>query len=349
MKRANSPLPKDRERRGERGVALLLALLTMVLLTVLVVEFTFSTQVQYRRAAMWVAGRRAELIAEAGLELAAEVLAEDYRLTNTDSPADLWARALPPINTGAGMLTVRIEDEQGKLNLNALSTGALSPPGRRYQALLDRLHLDHNLAFPLADWVDKNREAGPSPLAAEDEYYGSIAPPAAPYTTRNGPLHSFAELALVRGYTPPVLAALRCCVTAFPDSELHVNVNTAPPAVLAAMDPRLEDESIVKRIVEVRAQHPFSSASALRLVEGMQDFQREELERMFSFQSQWFRVRSTGDVDGAMRSVEALVARVNGKTSVVYLLPRLGPNIVGADSAIRARLDDGSLFGERRP
>ena len=47
------PGPGTAECRGERGVALLLALLTMVLLAVVVMEFTFSTQVSYRRAAMW--------------------------------------------------------------------------------------------------------------------------------------------------------------------------------------------------------------------------------------------------------------------------------------------------------
>src|SRR5205085_6993531 len=192
-------------KRGERGIALLLSLLVMVLLTVIVIEFTFSTQVDYRRAAMWVNGRRAALVADGGVMLASEVLRQDSLFGITDSLSDIWARELPPIDTGAGMLSVRIEDEQSKLNLNTLATGALSPAGRQFQSLLDKLQLDPSLAYPLADWLDKNHDPGPG-LGAEDDWYASATPP---YLPRNGMMRSYAELALVRGFTPAVLAKIR--------------------------------------------------------------------------------------------------------------------------------------------
>ena len=328
--------------RGERGVALLLALLTMVLLAVVVMEFTFSTQVDYRRAAMWLAGRRAALVADGGLTLAGEVLREDFSLGVTDSLSDLWARELPPIDTGAGMLAVRIEDEQGKLNLNTLATGSLSPAGRRFQALLDGLGLDPGLASPLADWLDRNDNPGPGALAAEKEWYASATPP---YEPRNGPLRSYAELALVRGFAPAVLARLRRFVTVIPETDSKVNANTAPPEVLAAMDPRLDDEFLVRRLVEARAASPFTTSKEMRAVSGMEAFTANELDRLFRFSSRWFRVRATGDAGGAMRSAEALLERDGGVSKIVYLLPRRGPNIVGLDPGIRARIDDAGLFG----
>jgi general secretion pathway protein K len=329
-------------RRGERGVALLLALLTMVLMTVVVMEFTVSSQVSYRRAATWLAGRKAALLADGGVTLAGEVLHTDFSFGSTDSLQDIWARELPPVDTGAGMLAVRIEDEQGKLNLNGLATGSLSPAGRRFQTLLEKLKLDPNLAAPLADWVDKNKEPGPGPLAAEADWYMQRNPP---YLPRNGPLRSYAELALIRGFTPDVLTRLRRFVTVLPDLDLKVNANTAPPEVLASMDPRLEDEQLVKRIVDARTAKPFAKAASMALVSGMESFPAEEIERLFTFQSRWFRVRSTGDVAGAMRSTEALIQRDNGQPKIVYLLPRRGPNIVGLDSGIRARIDDSGLLG----
>jgi general secretion pathway protein K len=332
-------------KRGERGVALLLALLTMVLLTVVVIEFTVSSQVDYRRAATWVAGRRAALLADGGVTLAGELLHYDFSLGDTDSLQDVWAREMPPVDTGAGMLAVRIEDEQAKLNLNGLATGSLSPAGRRFQSLLERLDLDPALAVPLADWVDRNKDPGPGPLAAEAEWYSQQKPPYAP---RNGPLRSYAELALVRGYTPEVLVRLRRFVTVLPQLDLKVNANTASPEVLASMDPRLDDEGIVKRIIEARTTKPFAKAASMALVGGMEAFPAEEIDRLFTFRSAWFRVRSTGDVSGAMRSTEALVERSGGVARIVYLLPRRGPNIVGLDSGIRARLDDASLLGTSR-
>ena len=333
------------QRRGERGVALLLALLTMVLLTVVVIEFTVSSQVDYRRAATWLAGRRAALLADGGVTLAGEVLHYDFSLGDTDSLQDVWARDIPPIDTGAGMLAVRIEDEQGKLNLNGLATGSLSPAGRRFQSLLRKLDLDPALAAPLADWVDRNKDPGPGPLAAEAEWYSQKVPPYAP---RNGPLRSYAELALVRGYTPEVLVRLRRFVTVLPDLDTKVNANTAPPEVLASLDPRLDDEGIVKRLVDARTERPFSKPASMALVGGMESFPAEEIDRLFTFRSSWFRVRATGDVAGAMRSTEALVQRSNGKPKIVYLLPRRGPNIVGLDTGVRARIDDAGLFGTGR-
>jgi general secretion pathway protein K len=341
-----SSRPRRARGDGQRGVALLLAMLTMVLLTVVVLEFTVSTQVQYRRAVMWLKTRRADLVAEGGVMLAAELLHHDSLLGKTDSLADLWARELPPIDTGGGMLSVRIEDEQGKLNANSLATGALSPPGRRFQALLENLALDPGLAFALADWVDRNREPGASALAAEDGWYSAQE---TPLTARNAPLRSFAEMALVRGFSPTVLARLRRHVTVLPNPDLKVNPNTASPEVLAALDSRLSDESLVRRLVEARRLSPFTSTEALRAVEGMQAFSAADIEGLFSFSTRWFRVRSTGDVDGAMRSVEALLNRESGGVRVMYLLPRRGPNIGGVDSAIRARIDDAGLFGASRP
>jgi len=338
--------PAAEKRRSERGVALLLALLTMVLLTVVVIEFTFSTQVDYRRATMWASSRRAAEVASGGLMLASEVLRTDAQFGNTDSLADLWARELPPIDTGVGLLSVRIEDEQGKLNLNELATGALSPSGRRFSLLLTKLQLDPNLASSLADWMDRNNEPGAGPLAAESDWYSRLPHP---YQARNGPLRSYAEMALVRGFTPEVLARLRRFVTVLPDGEQKLNINTAPPEVLLVIDPRLADEGLVKRLVEARSMVPFARTSSIRAIPGMEAFTEDELGRLFTVSTRWFRVRSTGDVAGAMRSADAVLRRDNGVSTIVYLLPRRGPNIVGLDPGVRGRLDDANLAREPRP
>jgi len=107
---------------------------------------------------------------------------------------------------------------------------------------------------------------------------------------------------------------------------------------------------LARRLIEARAMVPFARASALRLVPGMESFSENELDRLFSFASGWFRVRATGDVNGAMRSVEALLERESGVSKIIYLLPRRGPNIVGLDAGIRGRIDDPGLLGaSQRP
>ena len=70
-------------RQGERGVALLIAILAVSLLTVTLMEFTFTTQVGLRRTAHWRDARRAQLLAQSGVALVAEVLALDARIGAT--------------------------------------------------------------------------------------------------------------------------------------------------------------------------------------------------------------------------------------------------------------------------
>lgn len=330
--------------RGERGVALLLAMLTMVLLTIVVMEFTFSTQVEYRRAQGWLAARRAALIAEAGVDLAGEMLAQDFRGGNTDALTELWASELPAIDTGNGRLLVRIEDEQGRFNLNRLDAGSASIDGRRLQLIAAGLQLDGGLVPALADWLDRNQEAAAA-AGAEDGYYTTLRPP---YTARNGPLRSFAELALVRGFTPAVLARLRPLTTVLPDNAAKVNVNTAAPALLQALDERLADQFLVQRLIERRKVSPFTSVASLRAVPGMEAFRESELERLFTFSSNYFRVRSTGDAGGVLQSVEALLYRLDVRIQVLYLLPRRGPNIVGADLSAPVPIDDAGRLGAKR-
>lgn len=331
----------DAGRRGERGIALLLALLTMVLLTIIVMEFTFTSQVGIRRAAAWSSGRRAAAVADAGILLARELLAWDARTSVTDSAQDPWARPMPPVDTGAGTLLLQIEDEQGKLNLNDLGAGSLSPAGRRCTALLSKLGMDPALTSAVADWVDRNQETGPGELAAEDAWYAGLPQP---YRPRNAPLQSWAELALVRGMSPDVLSRLRPFATTLPEDNLRVNINTAPPEVLSAMDPRL-DGAAVQRIVAARASSAFARPASARTAAGIEDIDEAAFDRLFAVSSGWFRVRATAEVAGALRSAEALVQRSSGQTKVVYLLPRRGPNIVGADSSAPGRLDDPGLLG----
>ena len=52
-------MAEERERPGERGVALLIAVLATALLTITVMELAYSTQVSYRRAAHWLEAKRA--------------------------------------------------------------------------------------------------------------------------------------------------------------------------------------------------------------------------------------------------------------------------------------------------
>jgi general secretion pathway protein K len=99
-----------------------------------------------------------------------------------------------------------------------------------FKRLLRVLHLPENLAEFAADWLDADNipfnEGG-----AESAYYAALSPP---YQAANRPLVSVNELLRVKGFDRNVLSVLLPFVTALP-SKTAVNVNTAPPEVLAAL------------------------------------------------------------------------------------------------------------------
>jgi general secretion pathway protein K len=115
---------------------------------------------------------------------------------------------LPPVPLDNGELAGQIDDQQGLFNLNNLVRGAAADPGHvaQFRRLLEILGLPDALAEAVRD----------RRLQLER------------------PLIDIDELAAVPGFDAAVRARLRPFVTALPRFTA-LNVNTAPPEVLAAV------------------------------------------------------------------------------------------------------------------
>ncbi len=83
-----------------------------------------------------------------------------------------------------------LTDEASRLNVNTAHTANLEKLPRLTPALVAALR----------DFIDPDND--PRPEGAEQEYYSGLP---RPYAIRNGPLASFDELLLVRGFTPALL------------------------------------------------------------------------------------------------------------------------------------------------
>ena len=98
-----------------------------------------------------------------------------------------------------------LEDEAGKININAMAAGGLSPSDTTNQTgrtilrnLLGRFSSiadTDELADCLMDYMD--RDSTPSPKGAEQDYYDKLS---CPYLIKNAPLASVEELLLVKGF-----------------------------------------------------------------------------------------------------------------------------------------------------
>jgi general secretion pathway protein K len=166
-------------------------------------------------------------------------------------------------------------------------------------------------------------EIGARPSGAESNYYQSLDPP---YAARDGLLRGFDELALVKGYTPDVMARLEPHVTAIwtgPDTGAaiggvrhdKININTATQEVLTALHPEMGN--LAERIVADRKDTPFTSisVSGLEQVFGLDISDiATQIAPLLTWKSDYFSVLASGAVGETRRTVRATLKRTVGGT-----------------------------------
>jgi general secretion pathway protein K len=175
---------------------------------------------------------QARRIAEAGIDWARAVLADDAFVSQSDNAKEMWAMQLPAIPVEGGEVQGYIIDQQGLFNLNNLvdNNGAGL---ESFKSLLDALGLPQELGDALADWEDADSDTRNN--GAEDEYYMNLPQP---YRCANRLLSDIGELVWVKGFDATIIKRLQPFVSVLPVSGTAVNVNFAPPEVLKAISGR---------------------------------------------------------------------------------------------------------------
>lgn len=245
---------------SQRGVALITALLVVSVVTVAAVAMATRQHIDVRRTGNLIHGEQAYDYALAAESWARVILRRDAEDSDYDSLAEDWATALPPLAVEGGQVDGAVEDLQGRFNLNNLIDPDSQGEGAGeeesiayYKRLLDLLGLEPALADALVDWLDADRNAR-YPNGAEDEFYLLLEQP---YRTANRLLVSVSELRLVKGYDQPVMELLLPQVTALP-AATSINVNTATPIVLQALNSELS-ESDVSMLIADRGENGYEN------------------------------------------------------------------------------------------
>ncbi|MCP9452492.1 MAG: type II secretion system minor pseudopilin GspK [Nitrospira sp.] len=303
-------------RHDEGGMALLLALLVLALLTALVLEFDAEARREYREAASFRDQVKTGALMRAAVQAASAALQQDFLLDKRngqqfDSLSDLWALPIKNYAIGDGLLSAQIQDEQGKLNLNDLITAVGDPIQSktkidRVRRLFELLQINPDLVDALVDWLDQ--DDNPRPAGAESLYYQSLKPP---YRAANGPLQALSDLRLVKGFTPAIIDRLARYVTVYPiEGNAPVNINTAEPAVIQALDPDI------------------TATMAMEIVQGRPYKTKEELNRIGSFVDIGAKLRASGsvyDVKSDYFSAQ-LTITVNESTKTAFAVLHREPN-----------------------
>jgi general secretion pathway protein K len=231
-------------RRG-RGAALVTAMLVAALAAAVVATLA-ATQTRWLRA---VELRRdqvqAQAVVLAALAWAREAARKQPGSADIDHLGEPWALPLPPTPLEHGFVEGAIVDAQGRVNINnVVDDGAL---GQATLAALARL-------FARAGFPDN---ALPGLVAT----IRSGVPEGAT-SGATGFFVRTAEAAAVPGIDAARLAALAPTLIALPTAT-RVNVNTAPPEVLAQVARGLDGESLAALVAD-RARKPFGSVGEFR-------------------------------------------------------------------------------------
>jgi general secretion pathway protein K len=337
--------------RNKRGVALLITLSVTTLLVTMALEY--NRRARYALISSSAARDYLTLteMATAGVHVAIAILAMDKAQNDTDTPMDGWAdplkvaEVLKAFPFEAGQVEVVIEDELGKIQVNALVN---QPDGRQFnesqrtlwerflQYYADRKDLkldlrDDNepqaILNSLKDWMDSGDDDAITGLSgAETSYYQDKEPP---YPCRNGPLTDLNELLLVKGMTPELYYGTREVPGIARYLTVHgmapgegtsfnyagrINLTTAELPVLFALLPA-ENRDLVEAIDELRRDIAagkqtvdLKSPNWLNQIPGLGEIKLDP--KLITMSSDVFRVKSKATLQDAALTVTAVLQRV---------------------------------------
>jgi general secretion pathway protein K len=237
----------------EDGIALLMVLWILIILMVVVLSFSFTTRTETQSTVSFKEGMENKFLAEAGIERGiTEVF---YRIINKNQAlvlegSEVWNIDGTPYEAqlGNGYYTVKIVDESGKLDINAVSDILL-------KNLFVNLGIEEEEADIIVDSILDWRD--PDDLlrlnGAEDDFYSSLPNP---YEAKDDKFDTVEELLLVRGVTPEILygsgerKGIMNFLTVYSNVN-KININAAPKEVLMAL-PGMSSE-FADTIIEMRS------------------------------------------------------------------------------------------------
>lgn len=306
--------------KDQRGVAVVTALLIVAVAASAATYMLSQQSALLNQAALVAARAQADLYAQAGLDWARGVVAQDARTAGAyDSLGEAWAQPIAGMPIERAVVSGSLADEQGKFNLNNLvgASKQASPNDVKIARQLFRsLELPEDLVGAVVDWIDADADlTGTS--GAEDPFYLGLA---RPYRAANQPMVQVEELHRVRGFDARTVARLRPFVTALP-GRTPVNVNTAPAEVIAAILPEQSPDEI-RAFVAGRAQRPFKTTQ--EIADRWKKVPAGAIGTDLDVKTSWFSARILVAQDDVQLASEALIERKAnpaGVTAIIWRRP----------------------------
>ena len=245
---------------SQRGVALITAIIVVAIGTMIAVNLLWRGTLDLRRTDAALAADQGLMYLQGAEAWAGDILRQDLvDSPDSDHLGEPWAIELPPLPVDGGTIVGRLEDLQGRFNLNNLisNDGREDEYARRqFERLLVMVEADPGLAGAVIDWLDPDTELR-FPTGGEDVVYSDADPP---YRTANSMITSASELMSVSGFDRDTYRRLAPYVTVLP-AGTKLNVNTASDVVLASLSDNI-DLGTAASLIEQRAEAEFIDIDA---------------------------------------------------------------------------------------
>jgi len=293
-------------KSSQEGMALVIVLMIMAIMTAMVVEFASATYTANASLYNWKEAQNLSLAARSGINLAIKVASDNYERYSYTYPGTVVVPVPNVLENFEGKVIVKVEDENSKFNINSLvlPNGTLNKAAyESFKRLLINLGLDEQIADKVADWINRNRKATPGILEV---------------SAKNAYLNSVDELWLIAD--SKACEKLVPLITVYGISTVYaniININTATIPVLMALDDMMTS-TLAERIVNYRSIEPFKSTSDIVKVAGFEGPLGQSLIGKIAVKASNFRVTSEASQDRLKRIIECVVENSGGGFIVRY-------------------------------
>lgn len=297
----------------QRGVALITALAVVALATAIASDLIWRTFLDQQRTEAVLHGAQSRQYLRGVEDWVGHILRRDAEETDFDSLDQPWAQELPPLPVDGGQIVGRLEDAQGRFNLNNLinSDGTVNEESLKFfERLLMNLELNPELSRGVVDWIDADQEPV-FPGGAEDGVYLGLQPA---YRAGNQGIQTVSELRMINGFQEAeVYEAIAPYVTALPSSldSTPINVNTAPAPILRSLADNIQPDR-VQNVIERQQNGGFESNDQFADAVGI------NIPVPFSVGTNFFLLTARADIGSASATMYSLLFRNDaGATAAV--------------------------------
>lgn len=333
------------DKNKQAGLALIMVLFTVALLSIIVVELAYSTNLRARGHVMLTRGVKAEYLLKSAVNLARTLIKDDVASkAGAREPWELFSkgveipRSILNVEDKSVTLSLEIRPEEAKIPLKRLrpiagtgSTDALQLKWRDVLVrLFQRLGFDEDgeeeqsvefkgrkfnaqeMVANLIDYQDTDSDSYsannfPRGFEGDSDYAKKIS--------KNEFIGSIEELSAIPGFTAARIRKMMPYVTVYGAGQV-VNINIASEAVLLSLHTDIGEDQ-VKSIIAFRegAEGPFNDQNRTEKMTDIVGGQAYgDISSLISVGSSWFQVIAKADYGNSSNFIRAYLQKEGSGT-----------------------------------